>query len=132
MLSDIINEKSVIPALKILYLVTARLMKILIFAVIHLFLLVIVLFLFWFFEISSQEVRTLLSDFFQGSLWLILSILGVSLTSIALLYWKTWKWLSTKISSKFVWMRNLSITLGHPATEFSVLFPRSQGPASAY
>jgi len=28
--------------------------------------------------------------------------------------------------------RNLSITLGHPATEFSVLFPRSQGPASAY
>jgi len=29
-------------------------------------------------------------------------------------------------------LRNLSITLGHPATEFSVLFPRSQGPASAY
>jgi hypothetical protein len=29
-------------------------------------------------------------------------------------------------------MRNLSITLGHLSTEFSVLFPRSQGPVSAY
>jgi hypothetical protein len=28
--------------------------------------------------------------------------------------------------------RNLSITLGHLSTEFSVLFPRSQGPVSAY
>ena len=37
-----------------------------------------------------------------------------------------------QISTVDVRLRNLSITLGHPATEFSVLFPRSQGPASAY
>ncbi len=29
-------------------------------------------------------------------------------------------------------LRNLSMTLRHPASEFSVLFPRSKGPVSAY
>ncbi len=94
------------PPLDVLWRIVAQQHQILlwtIFAVLHLILAVVVLFVFWYFEISAHDIVGFLRAVYHSKPFAVLSILGIGLLSILKAYFRVYKTISRKSSSWFLW-----------------------------